>query len=150
MFMLRCSVSGSRMYQFGTSSMPSGLRVHDEHDHVVEDAHRLLVGAADQLVDRLDQLLRAEHFGGVQAAVDPHDRLAFPRQRLRLVVGQAVGERELAARSPCTREQLREILGRRDDRHELRTAFLRLADRRRPSCGRTRASSFFQYVANCV
>ena len=53
---------------------------------------RLGVVAADQLVDRLDQLLRAEHFGGVQAAVDPDDRLAFLRQRARLIVGQPFGD----------------------------------------------------------
>ena len=55
---------------------------------------RLFVVAADQLIDRLDQLMRAEDLGGVQTAVDPDDRLAFLRQRVRLVVGESFGERE--------------------------------------------------------
>ena len=63
---------------------------------------RLGVVAADQLVDRLDQLLRAEHLGRVQAAVDPDDRLAFLRQRARLLVGQPLGQSPAGARSPCS------------------------------------------------
>ena len=53
-----------------------------------------VVVARDQLVDGLDQLVGAEHFGGVQAAVDPDDRLAFLRERVRLIVGQPFGERQ--------------------------------------------------------
>ena len=67
--------------------------------HVVEEPHRLLVGAADHLVDHLAELLRAERLGGVQAAVDPDDRLAFLRQRARLLVGQPLGVARAAARS---------------------------------------------------
>ena len=57
---------------------------------------RLGIGLAVQLIDGLDQLLRAEHLGGVQAAVDPDDRLAVPRELPRLVVGQPFGQREPA------------------------------------------------------
>ena len=73
-----------------------GIGVHGEDDHVAQEAHRLFVGLADELIDGLDQLLRAEHFGGVQAAVDPDHGLAFARERARLVVGEALGQREAA------------------------------------------------------
>ena len=53
---------------------------------------RLVVVAADQAVAGLDQLLRAEHLVGVQAAVDPDDRLALGGERLGLGVGQAFGQ----------------------------------------------------------
>ena len=58
--------------------MPSGFTSVQQDDGVVEDPQRLGIGLRIQAVDRLDQLLRAEHFGGVQAAVDPHHRLAVP------------------------------------------------------------------------
>ena len=54
------------------------------------------IGAADHLVDHLAELLRAERLGGVQAAVDPDNGLAVLRQRARLLVGQALGQREAA------------------------------------------------------
>ena len=76
------------MYQLRHQLHAVRVRVHRQDDEVVQEAHRLGVGAADQLIDRLDQLVRAEHFGRVQAAVDPDDRLAFLRQRARLIVGQ--------------------------------------------------------------
>ena len=94
--------SDSRMYQFDTSSMPSGLACTHRMITSSRKRERLGVGAADQLVDDLDQLVRAEHLGRVQAAVDPDDRLAFLRERVRLIVGQPLGAREARARSPCS------------------------------------------------
>jgi hypothetical protein len=38
----------------------------------------------------LEELMRAQHFGGVQAAVDPDHRLALPRQRMGLIVGETL------------------------------------------------------------
>ena len=70
--------------------------MHGEDDHVAQEAQRLGIVLADQLIDRFGQLLRAEHFGGVQAAVDPDHRLAVASERARLVVGQALGQREAA------------------------------------------------------
>jgi hypothetical protein len=69
---------------------------HCQHDHVVQNPHRLRVGARRHLVDQLEELLRAERLVGVQTAVDPDDRLAFARERARLVVGQPFGQREPA------------------------------------------------------
>ena len=96
------SAFGLRMYQSETSSMPSGLACAARMIDVAQDAHRLFVGLARELVDGLDQLLRAEHFGGVQAAVDPDHRLAFLGQRARLIVGEALGRATGGARSPCS------------------------------------------------
>ena len=67
----------------------------DEQNHgVVEKPHRLFVGAAHHLVDHLAQLLRTQHFTGVESAVDPHDRLAIARERTRLVVGEVLSQGE--------------------------------------------------------
>ena len=115
------------MYQFDDELHAVRVRVHREDDHVVQEAQRLRVGAADHLVDRLDQLLRAEHLGGVQPAVDPDHGLAFARERARLIVGQAFGLRE-PPRDVLVASELLEVLGRRDDRHQLRPAFGGLAD----------------------
>ena len=65
-------------------------------------------------VDRLDQLLRAEHFGGVQAAVDPDHRLAFARERVRLLVGQPSASASLRFASLIS-GSFRVVLRRRDD-----------------------------------
>ena len=43
-------------------------------------AYRLLVIAAEELVGDLDELLSGHDFGGVEAAVDPYNGLAFRRQ----------------------------------------------------------------------
>ena len=69
--------------------------MHHEDDEVVEEARRLGVGPAHELPDGLDELLRAEHLGGVQAAVDPDDRLPVLRQLARLRLGDPLGAREL-------------------------------------------------------
>ena len=67
-----------------------------EDDDVAQEAQGLRVGAADELVDRFDQLLRAEHFVGVQPAVDPDDRLPSSSERTSLGVGQPFCEGETA------------------------------------------------------
>ena len=82
--------------------MPSGLACTNSMMTSLRMRMRLLVVAAHHLVDRLDQLLRAEHLGRVQAAVDPDDGLAFLGERARLVVGQPLGMREPARRCPCS------------------------------------------------
>ena len=82
---------------------------------------------ANELIDRLHQLLRAEHLGGVKAAVDPDDRLAVARELARLVVGQALGQRQ-AAGDVLVFLQVLVVLGRGDDRHQLIAALGGLAD----------------------
>ncbi len=82
------------------------VRVHEQDDRVVEKAHRLLVGTADHLVDHLRELLRAQRFGRVQPAVDPDDCLAFLRERSRLLVVQAFGQRKTAGDLLVMREPL--------------------------------------------
>ena len=100
---------------------PVGVRVDEEDDDVVEDPHRLIVGPAHELPQRLHELLRAQHFRGVEAAVDPHDGLAALREFSRLRLGHAPGEREAGGDLPVFVE-VRVVLGRGDDRHELVSA----------------------------
>ena len=125
-----CAASRSalRMYQSETSSMPSGLACVARMITSLRMRMRLFVVLAGELVDGLDQLLRAEHFGGVQAAVDPDHRLAFLGERARRVVGEALGLRQ-AARDLLVAIELLEVLGRGDDRHQLIAALGGLADR---------------------
>ena len=88
--------------------------MHREHDHVLEDAIRFLVAPAHELIDRLDELVGAEHFRRVEPAVDPDDRLPFLRQRARLRLRDPFRGLELLRDLLVTRE-LREILRRGDD-----------------------------------
>ncbi len=100
---------------------------HRQHDDVTQNPRRLVVGARDELVDRLDELLGAEHLGGVQAAIDPDHGLALAGERAGLVVGEPAGARQ-AARDLLVAIETREVLGRRDDRHELRPVERRAPD----------------------
>ena len=101
--------------------------MHREDDEVVQKPQRLRIIPAHELVDGFDQLVRSEHLGGVQPAVEPHHGLALLRERARLVVGQPIDCRE-PPRDFLVAIELLEVLGRRDDRHQLRAAFGRLAD----------------------
>ena len=98
-----------------------------QDDHVSEEPHRLFVGAADELIDRFHQLLRAEDLGGVQAAVDPHDGLAVASELPCLFVGQALGEREPLG-DVLVFLQVFVVLRRGDDGHQLIAALGGLAD----------------------
>ena len=119
--------TGSRMYQFETSSMPSGLAC--TASRITSFRMRMVSGivARDHFIDQLHQLVRAQYFARVQAAVDPDHRLAFMRQRMRLIVGEPFGERQLA-RDFLVMGQFALILGRSNDAHELRPALFGLAD----------------------
>ena len=84
----------------------------------MEEAHGLGIGLGVELVDGLDELLGADGLGGVEAAVDPDDRLAFFGERLGLVVGETLGQRELLADLAVVVEVLH-VFGRGDDGHVL-------------------------------
>ena len=66
-------------------------------------------------------------FGGVQAAVDPDDRLALGGQLGGLGLADALGQGQ-AAGDALVVGQLRVVGRRGDDAHELRPAFLGVAD----------------------
>ena len=115
------------MYQFETSSIPSGLACTAR---MMQSSRMRIVSASlplDQLVHRLDQLGGAQHLGRVQPAVDPDDRPPFLRQRARLFLGEPVGERQLPG-DLLVPVELRDVGRRRDDRHQLGAALRRLAD----------------------
>ena len=101
--------------------------VDEEDDHVVEDAHRLGVGAAEQLVDRLGHRLGAERLGRVQAAVDPHHRLALGGE-LRGLLGRDAVRVGQSLRDVAVVVELLVIGGRGDDRHQLAALLGRVAD----------------------
>src|SRR3954467_2459442 len=96
--------------------------MHEEDDDIVENPKRLLVVAADHLIDHLAELLRTEHFGGVGAAVDPNDGFALSRERAGLILGDAYGVREAGGDLLVPRELLM-VCGRCDDPHQMRPAF---------------------------
>ncbi len=103
------------------------IRVDEKNDVVTQDAERLRVAAADQLIRGFNELLRSQHLVGVKAAVNPDDDLPFRGERLRLIGGQPVGVRE-ALRDPLVAIERTEILGRCDNGHPLRAPFLGSAD----------------------
>ena len=98
-----------------------------EEDVVVEEPHGLTVVAAHHLIDRLHELMGSQHLGGMQSAVDPHYRLAFPGKLSRLVVRQPFGQRQPAG-DLLVPGQVPVVLRRGDDRHQMRPSFRGLAD----------------------
>ena len=68
-----------------------GIGEDAEGDVVVEEAEGFGVGEGVELVDGLDELLGADSFGGVEAAVDPDDGAAFFGEGVGLVIGEIFG-----------------------------------------------------------
>jgi hypothetical protein len=93
----------------------------------MQEAHRLWIGAAVQFVDGLDELLGADRLGGVEAAIDPNDRLAFFRERMRLILGDVLRARQLLADLPIVLE-IFHVLGSAHDRHVLMPSLGRQPD----------------------
>ena len=108
--------------------MPSGFAWTARITRSLRNARGLGIGAADQLVDRLDQLMRAEHFGRVQAAVDPDHGLAFRAPARAPASSVSPSARCQPARDLLVAIELLVVLRRRDDRHQLRAALGGLAD----------------------
>ena len=104
------------------------IRMRHENDAVVQDPHRLVVGAAGELVERLHELLRTKHLGGMQAAVNPEHHLAFLRELRRFGGVETVGHRQ-PVRDFLIAGQILQVRGRRHDGHDLRPSFLGQADR---------------------
>ncbi len=112
----------------GLAHVPVGDELHAvgvgegaEDDVVVQEAHGLGIGLGVELVDGLDELLGSDGLGCVEAAVDPDDGFALLGQRFGLIVGEALGQRELLADLAVVVEVLH-VLGRRDDGHVLMAA----------------------------
>ena len=103
-----------------------GIRHGHEEDVVVEEAHRLLVGLRDHLINLFDEALRIHRLGRVEAAVDPDDRAGDFRHGVRLVLGH-FGAREFL-RHRLVVGELRHVRRRSDDRHVLLAAFFGEAD----------------------
>ena len=132
----------------GDELVAVGIGVRRQHDDVAQEAHASPRRTADELVDGFDQLLRAEHFVGVQPAVDPDDRLALGGERARLRVGQALGEGQAARDVPVAIEPP-QVLGRRDDGHPLRAALFGPADVHESNPIRLGAPAASSSVSSC-
>ena len=104
------------------------IRVHQQDDAIVAEAGRLFVVETCELPQVFNQLLCAEYFGGVQAAVNPHNGFAFFRQFFCFDRINTFGERKLARNFFVSREILH-VFGARDNRHDLRLAEFRVANR---------------------
>jgi hypothetical protein len=73
--------------------VPVGNQIHSvrvdangQENHVFQEARGLSIVQANHLIDQLHQLLRAEHFRGMQTSIDPDDCLALRCQRTRLLI----------------------------------------------------------------
>ena len=102
-------------------------RRHQHEDRVVADALRFVRLGRHQPPGELGRVLRAGHFGGVQAAVDPDDDLAFLRQRSRLGLADAARQRQ-PARDLLIPRAVLEVRFARDDRDDHVAALGALAD----------------------
>ena len=71
-----------------------GIHEAVENNDVIQETHCLGIGAVHELINIFDKLLRAEHFRGVQPAIDPHDGFSFSSQRSALVFVQTLGRRQ--------------------------------------------------------
>ena len=96
-------------------------------DQVRADMERVYRAAATARSESAAELLCAEHFGSVESAVDPHDRLAFLRQRSGLRLGGILTPGEPGTDLPKAIEL--GMVGRvRNDHHPLVAALGGLAD----------------------
>ena len=104
------------------------IRVRHENDAVVQNPHRFVVGTAGELIERFDELLGAQHFGCMQAAVDPEHHFAFLRQLGRFRRVEIAGHSQ-AIRDLFVSRQIFQVRRRRHDRHNLRPSFFSQPDR---------------------
>lgn len=111
----------------GDEFLAVGVGQDAEDDVVVEDTESFGVVAADELVDGLHKLLGADGFGGVEATVDPDYGFAGLGEVMGLSFGDALGQSEAAGDVFVLLEVLL-VLGRRDDRHVVSSAFCGFAD----------------------
>jgi hypothetical protein len=122
------------LLRVGIAHVPVGDQLHpvrvdrgEEQDDVVQDAEGLGIAARRHLVGDLEEVLCGYDLRGVEAAVDPDDRLAFGGQLAGVLVGHPLGARQLL-RDLLVAVELLLVLGRGEDRHDHRPAFGRPAD----------------------
>ena len=111
----------------GNEFLAVGVGVGEEDNALVEDAECLGIGAAGEIPQRLDELVGAERFGGVEAAVDPDDGATLGGEAAGLGFGETLGAREALGNRAVVPE-LREVGGGGADDHPLGAAFLGFAD----------------------
>ena len=115
------------MYQFATSSWPSGLA--RTQSWMVSLRKRRVSGSErrSHLVDPFHFLLRADSFIGMQSAIDPNNGFAFAGEGMRLVVSQIFRVCELL-RDLFVAVEAADVFRRADNHHVLMAAFGGKAD----------------------
>jgi hypothetical protein len=68
--------------------------MNGQDDQIVQEPHRLGVGPRNKLINRFDELMRAEHLRCVQSAVEPDNAFPFFGERSSLLVGQPLCSRQ--------------------------------------------------------
>ena len=111
----------------GDQVEPVRIDAGSEDDHVVQKAQRLGVGPRVHLIDELHQLLGPEDFGGVEAPVDPDDRLTLLGELAGFAL-RDIGSQRQAPRDLLVPVEVPVVVGRRNDRHVHRPALLGGAD----------------------
>ena len=124
---MRCFGIGGAHVPVGDQLHAVGIDGREQEDIVVEDAQRLRIAAAEEVVGLGEEGLGGDDFVGVQAAIDPDDGLAFGGEGVRLIVGEAFGAGEALGDFFVAR-QVFEIGRRGDDGHDDGAAFGGLAD----------------------
>src|SRR5439155_24212175 len=93
----------------------------------IEETHRFRIVTVHHLVNHLHELLRADCFARVQAAVDPHYGFPLARERTSLLLGNPRRERE-PARDLLIEIDLLEVFARAYDGHVLAPSLGRWSD----------------------
>ena len=104
-----------------------GIHEAVENNDIIQETHCLGIGAVHELINIFDKLLRAEHFRGVQSAIDPHDGFSFSSQRSGLVFVQTLCRRKASGDFFVSRKIFL-VFTRRNDCQVHAPAFGRLTD----------------------
>ena len=80
------------------------IGVHRQEDDVIQEPKGLVIVSAHHLPDELHELMRPDDLGGVEAPVDPYDRLPLHGQSPGLIFCQVLGQRQAAGDVPVVFE----------------------------------------------
>jgi len=155
--MLRCcgSFSGPsgfsvpRIYQLATSSWPSGFACTQR---MMSSLRMRIVSGSVRLVSWYTVSMSCcdpHRLAGVQAAVDPHHRLALRRQLVRLGLGHALGMRHPGG-NLFELVEILDVIGGRNDGHPLIAGPSSVLPRLTSFMRSDSPAIFFQYASSWV
>ena len=105
---------------------PIGIHMDKKDDDLIQNTKRFCIVFRSQFIQRLDQLLCANHLIGVKTTINPHDRLSLTGERLSLSFSN-LRSTQLSGNFLVAR-QFREIFGRSNHQKRLLTPKLRLSN----------------------